>query len=112
MLRHKKELRDHQLMKMRREFDALNQEGMTRLEIQHAWDKICEKYNFSFKNRKESGRYFSHIAHSPYRTNPKHDRNRRIRHAVINRNVKPLKEQFKEQIDDYQKHDDYAYGNY
>ena len=117
MLRHKKELRDHQLMKMRRELDAVDLEGKTRLEIDQEWDRICKKYGFSFRDRKEAGRYFSHIVHAPRRTNPKHDSNRRIRHAVINHNVKPLKQQFKEQIKEYDPEYEafyaaYADGNY
>lgn len=115
MLRHKKELRDHQLMKMRRELEAVDLKGKTRLEIDQECDRICKKYGFSFSDRKEAGRYFSHIAHAPCRTNPKHDSNRRIRHAVINHNIKPLKQQFKEEINDYDKHHEeceYADGNY
>lgn len=79
-------------MKMRREQEALALTGKTIHEIHQEWDRICKKYGFSFRDRKEADRYFSHIAHAPRRTNPKHDSNRRIRHAVINHNIKPLKQ--------------------
>ena len=60
MLRHKKELRDHQLMKMRRELDAVDLEGKTRLEIDQEWDRICKKYDPCLRPGGPQGPAWSH----------------------------------------------------
>lgn len=133
MLRHKKEMKQHRLaefrkkcneldIKNRHKFDEYRSKGI--LITNEFWEeyyaelrKLQEKYGMNWDNRDLVGFYLSRVAHKPNRTNPKHDRARRCSRAATKNGIKPLKQQFKEEINDYDPEGDeiyfaYCSGNY
>lgn len=133
MLRHKKEMKQHRLAEFRKKCNELDikyrhkqREYISKriLITNDFWEeyyaelrKLQEEYGMDWDNRDLVGFYMSRVAHKPRRTNPKHDRARRCSRAATKNAIKPLKQQFKEEIEDYDPEGDeiyYAYcsGNY
>ena len=133
MLRHKKEMKQHRLAEFRKKCNELDikyrhkeREYISKkiLLTNDFWQeyyaelrKLQEEYGMDWDNRDLVGFYMSRVAHKPRRTNPKHDSARRCSRAATKNGIKPLKQQFKEEIEDYDPEGDeiyYAYcsGNY
>lgn len=134
MLRHKKEMKQHRLAEFRKKCNELDikyrhkkqREYISKgiLIINDFWEeyyaelrKLQKEYGMDWDNRDLVGFYMSRVAHKPRRINPKHDRARRCSRAATKNGIKPLKQQFKEEIKDYDPEGDeiyYAYssGNY
>ena len=133
MLRHKKEMKQHRLAEFRKKCNELDikyrhkqREYISKgiLITNEFWEeyyvglrKLQEEFGMDWDNRDLVGFYMSRVAHKPRRINPKHDRARRCSRAATKNGIKPLKQQFKEEIKDYDPEGDeiyYAYssGNY
>lgn len=134
MLRHKKEMKQHRLAEFRKKCNELDVKYRHKVNEYRSkggffipngfWDdyhvelrKLEEEYGMNWDNRDLVGFYMSRVAHKPNRTNPKHDRARRCSRAATKNGIKPLKQQFKEEINDYDPEGDeiyfaYSSGNY
>lgn len=128
MLRHKKEMKQHRLAEFRKKCNELDikyrykeREYISKkiLLTNDFWQeyyaelrKLQEEYGMDWDNRDLVGFYMSRVAHKPHRTNPKHDRARRCSRAATKNGIKPLKQQFKEEIEDYDPEGDEIYYTY
>ena len=114
MLRHKKEMKQHRLAEFRKKLEELHRESANEggdyssdktlwVKYNELIDKLAKEYGVNWNNRELMGFYWSHVVNKPrHRINPKSDANRTIRRTVIKRSIKPMKQRFKEEIEDYE----------
>lgn len=114
MLRHKKEMKQHRLAEFNKKLEELYRERANEsgdyssdkflwVKYNQLIDKLAKEYGVNWNNRELMGFYWSHVVNKPWhRVNPKSDANRTIRRTVIKRSIKPMKQRFKEEIEDYE----------
>lgn len=118
MKRNKKELKQHHFAEFHKRVEEIQREyvdqvdntpGINLLEDKSFWvmfqqklQSLAKEYGINWKNKEQMGFYWSRVVNKPWkRINPKSDSSRRIRRSVIKHNIKPLKDRFKEELNDY-----------
>lgn len=114
MLRHKKEMKQHRLAEFNKKLEDIERKYAKMiyadrestktfvLQRNQEIEKLAKEYGVNWNNREQMGYYWSHVVHKPIgRINPKHDRARRCHRASTKNGIKPLKQQFNEEIKDY-----------
>lgn len=130
MLRHKKEMKQHRLAEFNKKLEDIGRKYAKMiyadrestkafvLQRNQEIEKLAKEYGVNWNNREQMGYYWSHVVHKPIgKINPKHDRARRCSRAATKNGIKPLKQQFNEEIEDYDPEYEafcaaYADGNY